>query len=702
MPRSKSGVTRKKISKEILEEAVKAVLDGKSLRKTANEFSINKSTLWNYVKTQGKSGNESVDIKLGKNDTKKVFTEKQETELVEYLETAARLHYGLTKRETRVLAFEYASINKIKCPEQWGVEKIAGKEWMRAFLKRWTKLSLRKPEATSLARATSFNAANVKTFFDNYKTVLSRYKFKEHQIFNLDETGNSTVHNPPKIIAPKGVKQIGSMTSGERGANVTMIGCINAAGNHVPPMYIFPRVNFKQHMINGAPPGSIGGAHITGWSTEEIFVQYLDHFIKFVKPTKDDPVLMILDNHESHISIEAINKARASGIVMLTFPPHTSHKLQPLDRTVFGPYKKFYNVAASEWMLSNPGKPMTIYEVAKISGTAYLQAFTARNIISGFSVTGIHPLNENIFKPEEFLPSNVTDRPVIETSENGNESNALTTSSPLINHDSMPSTSHVGNEATTSSAFVCHEPTQSTISPHLIRPFPKALPRKKKPGKKKGKSAVMTDTPQKMLIEAQSALKKLKAEKKEKKKPANKKLDFKITEHPDSVLTERFDESNLSPKKPALKKKKKTRQVIISSSSEDEDFAVLEDSSDDSISKLKEAIEMDEKEEAEEKSLLENEEVKVGDFVLVRMMGKKTVMYYVAEIVKTISKTEFEVKYLKRLGETNKFFRDKEDIYNIFESEIERKLPQPLSTGSSERQVSQLTFSIDFMSLPVK
>jgi hypothetical protein len=30
---------------------------------------------------------------------------------------------------------------------------------------------------------------------------------------------------------------------------------------------------------------------------------------------------------------------KENGIVMLTLPPHTLHKLQPLDRTVFGPYK---------------------------------------------------------------------------------------------------------------------------------------------------------------------------------------------------------------------------------------------------------------------------------------------------------------------------------------------------------------------------
>ncbi|KAH9524423.1 hypothetical protein Btru_054516 [Bulinus truncatus] len=35
--------------------------------------------------------------------------------------------------------------------------------------------------------------------------------------------------------------------------------------------------------------------------------------------------------------------ATANGIVMLSFPPHCTHKLQPLDRTVYGPFKKACN-----------------------------------------------------------------------------------------------------------------------------------------------------------------------------------------------------------------------------------------------------------------------------------------------------------------------------------------------------------------------
>lgn len=68
---------------------------------------------------------------------------------------------------------------------------------------------------------------------------------------------DETVHTSPNILCDK---QLGS---GERGVNVTTI-AINAIGNHVPPIIILPVVHFKEHVLLGTPPDSIGGAYPSG------------------------------------------------------------------------------------------------------------------------------------------------------------------------------------------------------------------------------------------------------------------------------------------------------------------------------------------------------------------------------------------------------------------------------------------------------
>jgi DDE superfamily endonuclease len=91
--------------------------------------------------------------------------------------------------------------------------------------------------------------------------------------------------------------------------------------------------------MRGSPAGSKGLAVPSGWMDSETFIKWPEHFQQNVHSSDKDKVLFILDNHGSHRTLDAINFARANGIVMLSIPPHTSHKIQPLDRTFFGPLK---------------------------------------------------------------------------------------------------------------------------------------------------------------------------------------------------------------------------------------------------------------------------------------------------------------------------------------------------------------------------
>ncbi|XP_012559336.1 uncharacterized protein LOC101239882 [Hydra vulgaris] len=236
--------------------------------------------------------------------------------------------HGLTKKQARELAFQYAEVNNI-CPERWKGDKIASVEWLRGFMMRHKDLSVRKPESTSLSRATSFNKTNVNTFFEKLTSIYKKYRFPSHMIFNTDETGCSTVSAPPNIIAAKGSKQVGQVTSAERGTLVTTLFFVNAGGGTIPPVFIFPQVNYKDHMLNNGSSGALGLSHVSGWKTENNFVKAMEHFVSHVKPSENNPALLILDNHISHVNLRVIEFARQHFVKILTFPPHCSHRLQP-------------------------------------------------------------------------------------------------------------------------------------------------------------------------------------------------------------------------------------------------------------------------------------------------------------------------------------------------------------------------------------
>jgi len=70
----------------------------------------------------------------------------------------------------------------------------AGEDWLKDFLNRHKNdVALRLPEATSSAQASSFKETSETRFYDNLNTVRERYIFEAKDIWNIDETGCTTI-----------------------------------------------------------------------------------------------------------------------------------------------------------------------------------------------------------------------------------------------------------------------------------------------------------------------------------------------------------------------------------------------------------------------------------------------------------------------------------------------------------------------------
>ena len=164
---------------------------------------------------------------------------------------------------------------------------------------------------------------------------------------------------------------------------------INALGSAIPTAMTFSRVHVKQRMTLEAPAATLGLATPTGWLTAELFSEVTMHFIKYSNASQANPVLLILDNRTSHLSIPLIDLAKDNGVHMFTLHPHCTHKLQPLVVAVFGPFKAYYAAALNAELMHRSGESLTIYDTGRLVNIACARAMTPRNIISGFRRKGI-------------------------------------------------------------------------------------------------------------------------------------------------------------------------------------------------------------------------------------------------------------------------------------------------------------------------
>ena len=263
MPRVHKRFTDKaKWSEQDLKGALQHVSEGKSVKSVALHFNIPRSTLRDRIKN-----NKTSTPTMGRNP---VFNREQEEILKDRVFTMANLFYGITITELRRMAFEVAEDLNIKHNFN-RTTRMAGEDWVNGFRKRNPKISLRKPSATSVNRVMGFNKEEVDIFYRNLESLMDKHNFEPTRIFNMDETGISSVQKPFHTLAPKGKNQVGGITSWERGRNITVVCCMSASGSLIPPLFIYPRKRMSPLLERKGPAGSVYTCSHNGWSNANIF-----------------------------------------------------------------------------------------------------------------------------------------------------------------------------------------------------------------------------------------------------------------------------------------------------------------------------------------------------------------------------------------------------------------------------------------------
>ena len=94
-----------------------------------------------------------------------------------------------------------------------------------------------------------------------------------------------------------------------------------------------------------------------GWTNEDLRPSWLSEPFEPATRSKAGYAkrLLIVDGHSSHVNKKFINYCDQIGILLAILPPHSTHRLQPLDIAIFSPLATAYSKQIDAFIQSSRG-----------------------------------------------------------------------------------------------------------------------------------------------------------------------------------------------------------------------------------------------------------------------------------------------------------------------------------------------------------
>ncbi|KAM4061782.1 DDE superfamily endonuclease [Hirsutella rhossiliensis] len=286
-----------------------------------------------------------------------------------------------------------------------------GKNWPYSFVNRHrNELGCTWFDGFDVARKRADSASRYKDYFELIRSKIEEYDIASCNTYSMDEKGFLLgVINRTKRVFSLNQKKQGKLLGASQDGNrswITFVACICQDMTSLPPFLIYQ-----------GKPGQVQDAWLTefdpehqsaffttsdtGWTNHELGKEWLvgvfDRFTKAKARNGRDYRLLITDGHSSHINMDFLEWCDQHRIIVAVFPPHSTHRLQPLDVSLFGPLSTAYTNQLIRWMEKTQGLVgLSKREFWTLFWNALEASFSPENIASGWMRTGLLPLDSEV------------------------------------------------------------------------------------------------------------------------------------------------------------------------------------------------------------------------------------------------------------------------------------------------------------------
>ena len=357
-----------------------------SLREAASQYRVPRSTL--YDKLKGKYPISRV--------SRTVLKPEEENQLVEWIIQCSRLGEGKNREQVfcavqAILNDETAPRPKIKFKNN-----KPGYDWYKAFLERH-KHRIREKKAMTLGeQRAQVSESKIRAWFEKTKNELLKDGINidtipPTNVFNFDETGFPFHLGSTRIISELENKHPYRRGSDNK-QQVTVLGCISAAGQILKPTIIFPGVRWSFKPWEDFKEADYAQT-ANGWINSDTFIKWLKYTFFPAVQHLERPIVLFLDGHTSHVNMGVYNFGKEKKIVVYVLPSHASHIIQPLDLVFFGSLKHEWKQAVNDYQSISKFAQVTKQTFTIVFAEAWRRAYSVEKCVNAFRASGLSPWN---------------------------------------------------------------------------------------------------------------------------------------------------------------------------------------------------------------------------------------------------------------------------------------------------------------------
>ncbi|KIO33574.1 hypothetical protein M407DRAFT_231701, partial [Tulasnella calospora MUT 4182] len=235
------------------------------------------------------------------------------------------------------------------------------------------------------------NPTAVKDYLDTVEELFTTHNPPDENILGMDEVGvNTGIFARQLVIAEAGQRHVHLQKDGERKIT-TVIETIAGNGTTLRPTVIFKG---KYRIVTVSS---------RGYTENVISLEYIKDFDDQTSHL-EGPRFLFVDGHQSHCTIDFLEYAVAHNIIVISYPPHTTHELQGLDVACFGALKIYWTQECERYWRST-GKRVTNDTFLRVYSRARARAFTPETIRSAYRTTGLIPRRRDFLRPDAMAPA---------------------------------------------------------------------------------------------------------------------------------------------------------------------------------------------------------------------------------------------------------------------------------------------------------